>query len=42
MSTQAYGSITIVDLNDIGTLSIVPESNSPKTVIYDPNSPVGN
>jgi len=35
--TTAYGSITIVDITDIGELSIYPESNSPLSVIYDPN-----
>jgi hypothetical protein len=27
MSTQAYGSITIVDIGDLGELSVTPESN---------------
>lgn len=35
--TTAYGSITIVDITDIGELSIYPESNSPLSVVYDPN-----
>lgn len=38
MSTKAYGSITIVDISDIGTLSVVPESNQPKSIIYDPST----
>lgn len=33
----AYGSITIVDIGDLGQLSVIPESNQPNTVIYDPN-----
>lgn len=35
--TTAYGSITIVDVTDIGELSIYPESNAPLSVVYDPN-----
>lgn len=35
--TTAYGSITIIDVTDIGELSIYPESNSPLSVVYDPN-----
>ena len=34
---KAYGSITIVDIGDLGTLSVYPESNQPTSVIYDPN-----
>ena len=38
MSTNiTYGSITIVDVTDIGEFSIYPMSNSPLSVIYDPN-----
>ena len=37
MVTKAYGSITIVDIGDLGTLSVTPESNKPTSVIYDPN-----
>ena len=39
MSTKTitYGSITIVDITDIGEFSIYPMSNSPLSVIYDPN-----
>ena len=36
----AYGSITLVDIGDLGQLSVVPESNQPSTVIYDPNAVV--
>lgn len=36
-NAKAYGSITIVDISDLGTLSIYPESNQPTSVIYDPN-----
>lgn len=35
--TTAYGSITIVDVTDIGELSVYPESNAPLSVVYDPN-----
>ena len=33
----AYGSITIVDITDIGEFSIQPMSNLPLSVIYDPD-----
>lgn len=36
-TARAYGSITIVDIGDLGTLSVYPESNYPNSVIYDPN-----
>lgn len=36
-TAKAYGSITIVDISDLGTLSVYPESNQPYSVIYDPN-----
>lgn len=35
--TTAYGSITIVDITDIGEFSVQPESNMPLSVIYDPD-----
>ena len=35
--TMAYGSITIVDVTDIGELSVYPESNAPLSMVYDPN-----
>lgn len=35
---QAYGSITLVDVSDLGQLSVVPESNQPLTVIYNPDN----
>ena len=38
---KAYGSITIVDIGDLGTLSVYPESNQPTSVIYDPNTGTG-
>lgn len=38
MAAKAYGSITIVDISDLGTLSVIPTSNHPSTVIYDPNT----
>lgn len=39
MSTtvQAYGSITIVDITDVGEFSVYPTSNSPLSVIYNPD-----
>ena len=36
-TTTAYGSITIVDVTDIGEFSVYPMSNSPLSVVYDPN-----
>ena len=36
-TTTAYGSITIVDITDIGEFSIYPMANSPLSVVYDPN-----
>lgn len=39
---KAYGSITIVDIGDLGTLSVCPEANSPISVIYDPNAASGS
>lgn len=36
-TAKAYGQITIVDIGDLGTLSVQPESNQPYSVIYDPN-----
>lgn len=38
MSTPTYGSITLVDIGDLGELSVIPESNQPTMVIYDPES----
>lgn len=37
MSTS-YGSITIVDITDIGEFSVYPKCNSPITVLYAPDS----
>lgn len=34
---KAYGSITIVDISDLGTLSVYPESNSPTSIVYNPD-----
>lgn len=34
----SYGTITIVDITDIGELSIYPSCNVPSTQLYDPNS----
>lgn len=42
MSTQAYGSITIVDIGDLGELSVTPESNQPTMVVYSPDNQTYN
>lgn len=34
----SYGTITIVDITDIGELSVYPSCNVPSTQLYDPNS----
>lgn len=34
----SYGSITIVDITDIGEFSVYPQCNLPTVVIYDPNN----
>lgn len=36
-TTVAYGSISIVDITDIGELSVYPKSNLPLSVIYNPD-----
>lgn len=35
MSQKAYGSITIIDITDVGSFSVYPMSNMPLTVTYD-------
>ena len=37
MSQTTYGSITIVDITDAGSLSVQPASNMPLSIIYDPD-----
>ena len=37
-TTTSYGSITIVDITDIGEFSVYPKCNLPTTVIYTPDS----
>lgn len=37
-TASAYGSITIVDITDIGQFSVVPMSNAGILMIYDPNA----
>ena len=37
-ATISYGSITIVDITDIGEFSVYPKCNLPTTVIYSPDS----
>ena len=34
----SYGSITIVDITDIGEFSVYPTANSPRTQIYNPDT----
>lgn len=36
-TTTSYGSITIVDITDIGEFSVYPKCNLPTTVIYSPD-----
>lgn len=38
ITATAYGSITIVDITDIGEFTIYPMSNLPLSVVYDPNT----
>ena len=38
MAATSYGSITIVDITDIGEFSVYPTANSPRTQIYNPDS----
>lgn len=33
----SYGSITIVDIGDLGDLTVTPESNQPTMVVYNPD-----
>ena len=37
-TTISYGSITIVDITDIGEFSVYPKCNLPTTVIYSPDT----
>lgn len=37
-TANAYGSITIVDMTDVGQFSVVPMSNAGIVMIYDPNA----
>ena len=37
MAQTTYGSITLVDLTDVGQLSVYPTSNQPLSIIYDPD-----
>lgn len=37
MAQVTYGSITLVDLSDVGQLSVYPTSNMPLSIIYDPD-----
>ena len=38
MATTSYGSITIVDITDVGELTLQIKSNLPTSVIYNPNN----
>ena len=38
MATTSYGSITIVDITDIGEFSVYPKANSSRTQIYNPDA----
>lgn len=37
MSQTTFGSITIVDISDIGQLSVYPSSNQPLSIVYEPD-----
>lgn len=37
MATKSFGSITLVDITDVGSFTVYPMSNSPLSVIYDPD-----
>lgn len=37
MAQVTYGSITLVDLTDVGQLSVYPASNMPLSIMYDPD-----
>lgn len=37
MAQITYGSITLVDITDVGQLSVIPTSNMPLSIIYDPD-----
>lgn len=36
--SKVYGSITIIDVGDVGTLSVYPESNLPTQIVYIPDT----
>ena len=38
MATTSYGSITIVDITDVGEFSVYPQANKAQTQIYDPDT----
>ena len=38
MAQISYGSITIVDVTDVGQFSVYPRATSPKTQIYNPDA----
>ena len=38
MATTSYGSITIVDITDIGEFSVYPKANGSRTQIYNPDA----
>lgn len=38
MAITSYGSITIVDITDVGEFTVYPQANAPQTQIYNPDS----
>lgn len=42
MAITSYGSITIVDITDVGEFSVYPQANAPQTQIYNPDSSGNN
>ena len=38
MSIIAQGQITLVDIGDLGELSVIPQSNLPTMIVYDPQN----
>jgi len=38
MATTSYGSITIVDITDVGEFSVYPQANKAQTQIYNPDA----
>ena len=34
---QAYSSVSVIDLTDVGSINLYCTSNQPTSVVYDPN-----